>query len=109
MIRINYNIADREFGSASPGDIPLDTKLTANETITIGFEYPLSTPVQRQFHHAGGFTVADFAAAVAEGYEQIYAQEEVHGIWGHGIGDLVLECILPPAARDGVWQLFVGS
>jgi hypothetical protein len=98
--------------------------------MTIGFDYPLSTPVQRQFHHAGGFTLANFAAAVADGYEQIYAEEEVsatadpapggmllnrsptngvHGIWGHGIGDLVLECVAAPAARDSVWQLFVGS
>jgi hypothetical protein len=105
-------------------------KLTPAEEIAISFDYPLSTPVTRRFVHKGGFTVADFAHAVADGYQAIYAEEEanrtpgslqhpllysrattdgVHGIWGHVIEDLVIESIQPPRAPNGVREIEVGS
>ena len=105
-----------------------DRMMDEREDIMIEFTYPLHRPVLRAFHKDGGFTRRDFAAAVSAGYEAIYDEEEksrttspkpkgmlmnrsatdgVHGIWGHGIHDLVLEDA--QKMPGGLWHIGVGS
>jgi hypothetical protein len=104
--------------------------LTDAESITVD---PLREPVKQIFQHAGGFTIGEFCAAVADGYERIYREEEesrtksvelhpeeslllnraktdgVHGIWGHDLDDLVIEIIHAPKTKNGIWTISVGS
>lgn len=115
---------DEDYGILCADGSMLDSR----DEIAIEFVYPLERPVIRTFERRGGFSKRDFAEAVSRGYAAIYSEEEksrtldpapsgmllnrsrtdgVHGIWGHGIGDLVLE----GAGRDknGVWHPYIGS
>lgn len=43
---------------------------------------------------------------LAKAYEQIYAQHEAYGVWGHEIGDLIFERLV---IKDDRFQIWVGS
>jgi hypothetical protein len=104
------------------------TMLDERDEIAIKFTYPLRKPVTMTFTSPGGFTRDGFCRAVSAGYRTIYEGEEksrttlpeprgmllnrsetdgVYGIWGHDIGDLVIEQAY--LNESGIWQLAVGS
>jgi hypothetical protein len=107
-----------------------DDIIDEQESIEIAFDYPLADEHVFKFERSGGWTRQAFYDAVRAKYREIYAEEErtrtlpaerlpgsilvnrpktngKYGIWGHVIGDLVLE----GAERDkhGVWVLAIGS
>ena len=105
-----------------------DRVLDERSSVPVIFDYPLSRPVTFVLEADGPFTVRKFAEAVARKYAEIYAEEDAtsdnapelvpgtlnrdltsghYGIWGHGIGDLVLE--FASRQPDGNWRLFIGS
>jgi hypothetical protein len=73
--------------------------------ITIVYDYPLSREVKIAHKQKGGWTRADIARVIREDYERIYRDEDSavepaqhesagpYGIWGHEIGDLVIEAV----------------
>ena len=94
--------------------IGADEKVILAHTITIEYDYPLSVKVQVKHHKKGGFTRKDIAKAIHKDYHDIYRKEDkavgkptghipgmlnrdfsdgTYGIWGHDIGDLVVECV----------------
>jgi hypothetical protein len=106
-----------------------DDIIDARESIEIRFSYPLRSAHVFTFERPGGWTRQAFYDAVRAKYQEIYDTEErtrtasagqlapeiinrsktdgVYGIWGHVIGDLVLEGA--EIGADGVWQLDIGS
>jgi hypothetical protein len=106
-----------------------DDIIDARESIEIRFAYPLRSAHVFTFERPGGWTRQAFYDAVRAKYQEIYDTEErtqtapvgqlapgiinrsktdgVYGIWGHVIGDLVLEGA--EIGADGVWDLLVGS
>jgi len=98
------------------------------EEIEITFDYPLGHEVTLKFRNQGGFNRRDFLRAVAQGYRQIYREEDEavgdpgqvsdtcinrgfskgpHGIWGHYMGDLFFEGYAQP--KPGKFTLSIGS
>lgn len=104
-------------------------KVQLEPTIKFKIEYPLTNPKSIALTHEDGtgWTKQQFADAVRAEYKKVYEEEEAaagnprnipgmlnrarsagpHGIWGHDIGDLVLEGIEKLA--DGSWALCMGS
>lgn len=133
--KFDWHIADDLDFAALKGEPELldperqaDERLMDERTeIQVEFMYPLRSTAIRTIRHAEGFTKRLFAEAISGEYRRIYLEERdtaksnpqplgppfkpsemggVHGIWGHGIGDLVLE----GAYRKGdVWHIEVGS
>jgi len=109
--------------------IDADEIVTDRDSILINFTYPLSRKVSFSFHQKrpGGFTRLDFYQCVLAGYHRIYNEEHKavgdpghiqgmlnressdgpYGIWGHDIGDLVLEGVTDNG--DGTFDLSIGS
>ena len=68
--------------------------ISTRKSIEVKFDYPLGsapTFVLRRRAGAKGITRRVFAAFEQRTYRKIYANEDRYGIWGHNIGDLVLE------------------
>jgi len=131
--RFNYHLASGEDWADDPDDpdpasVADGRFFDSSPEIRVEFEYPLKTAITRVLAHDGGFTRRDFAEAVASEYQKIYAEEEasmtdspepqgillnrsrtngVHGIWGHDLGDLVLESA--QKHDNGTWELGIGS
>jgi hypothetical protein len=107
-----------------------DDIIDERESIPIAFDYPLNGEHVFTFERPGGWTRQAFYDAVRAKYREIYAEEErtrtlpaerlpgsmlvnrpktdgKYGIWGHVIGDLVLEGA--EMDTDGVWKLDIGS
>jgi hypothetical protein len=87
--------------------------LDAEPTIKVLFNYPLNRPFTAEFTLDEGWTRQDFYNAVQAKYVEIYKEEREttstdgkFGIWGHDLGDLVLETA---EKVEGVWHLGVGS
>lgn len=84
--------------------------ISKRKSIKIQFDYPLGsapTFVLKRRAGAKGITRRVFAAFVQRTYRKIYANEERYGIWGHDIGDLVLEGA--EERKPGKFKLHVGS
>ncbi len=102
-----------------------DVRVSSAESLMIKFSYPLARPTTMEFRSPGGFTVGKLVECVREGYRKIYAEEGEpvrdpdamlmnrpttdgpHGIWGHDIGDLVIEGIRETS--PGLVELDIGS
>jgi hypothetical protein len=71
----------------------LSALFTKKKRVTIRFEYPLSNAFDFTFENPNGFTVAALVDHVQSTYAEIYADPDPdkYGIWGHDIGDLVIE------------------
>jgi len=85
--------------------------ISLRRSIDITFDYPLgraNTFTLRRRRGTKGITRRVFASFVQRTYRKIYANEDRYGgIWGHDIGDLVLE-----GAREGSpgkFDLYIGS
>ena len=89
-----------DVASGASAIIPLNgfEQVTSLPTITITFDYPLSTVAVLTFESPTGSTLNDLFRCTCEGYKRIYAAEEdpasegPYGIWGH-CSDLYLEGI----------------
>ena len=81
-----------------------------DEKITMNITYPLSIEVNRVLEKKGGFTRMDVFKRIYEAYKQIYDEEEKgkYGIWGHYIGDLVIESVSYDQ-KEKMLYMFIGS
>ncbi len=101
-----------------------DAIITKRKNIIINFNYPLTQAVNLIYSNNEGFTRKDIYKCIHEGYTQIYSMEEDPGqvskhcinrsqsagpigIWGHYIGDLVIEGVTEQ--RPGYFTLSIGS
>lgn len=82
-------------------------KLTNETQVTVEFDYPLDVPHRMTFDVPADSTYATLAGLVADHYHTIYADPAKYQVWGHTLGDLVLEGA--QKRPDGVWQLVIGS
>lgn len=96
--------------------------ITKAQEITIQFDYPLSNEVDFTFKSKNGFTRKKFYECIVKGYKRIYAAEDdpghipgmynrassegPYGIWGHDIGDLVVEGVYKKGKK---YYLHIGS
>jgi hypothetical protein len=101
--------------------------VTAQDYITIEFDYPLDRSASFTFSQQGGFRALDFLRCVFKGYSQIYQEEHnavgdmgpipgmlnraasdgPYGIWGHYMEDLWFEGATETA--PGHFTLAIGS
>ena len=137
MTRIHFNnriVNGKWYDHSGPKIVLVDTWPGADETIESSWflrfkiDYPLSRPVTiERFHVDGnGWTQKQFVEMICRVYADIYAAEDdpghipgmlnrgksegPYGIWGHDIGDLVLEYATKVGeGEDAHWQLGVGS
>ena len=103
-----------------------DMLLDERNEITVVIDYPLTKPC-KLYISGGPITAERFCKAVSDMYHVIYKEEDrtspepaglvpgmlnrsttsgKYGVWGHGIGDLVLEAA---ERSNGVWRIMVGS
>ena len=88
--------------------------VVADEEIQIEYDYPLSVSVRRSHRRKGGWTRIALARTIRKDYERIYWEEDrrpgkgPYGIWGHDIGDLVIEGATY-YKRTGIVRLSIGS
>jgi hypothetical protein len=72
-------------------------KVTRRQTIVVKLDYPLGATVRFTRTKKGGWTLQQIANEIHRIYQtKIYAGakvEDEYGVWGHDIGDLVLEGI----------------
>ena len=106
-----------------------DIMFTDSEPVTFVYEYPLSHKVNIvHIRKNGKWTRKDVGRIIQKDYAMIYAEEDgavgmtadipgtfnrgrssgPHGIWGHGIGDLVIEGVTYDAKTHKV-TLGIGS
>lgn len=99
-----------------------------DEKITMNITYPLSIEVSLILEKKGGFTRMDVFKHIYEAYKRIYDEEEKsvgdpgsydnlynrrksegkYGIWGHYIGDLVIESVSYDQ-KEKMMYMFIGS
>lgn len=99
-----------------------------DEKITMVITYPLSVEVSCTLENKGGFTRLDVFKNIYEAYKQIYEEEEItvgdpgsydnlynrkesegkYGIWGHYLGDLVIESVSYNPKEKELY-MFIGS
>ena len=69
-------------------------RLPPNSSYTLLIDYPLdngfSFPVKVGKQ---GMGITEILGTIGDAYEKVYAMPNHFGIWGHGIGDLVLETV----------------
>jgi hypothetical protein len=86
-------------------------RFTDLKAVTIVFTYPLSRKPRREFRSETGFTRAEIVECIRSGYRKLYAEEDLTGkwgIWGHDIGDLIIERV-DLDDDTGVVSLSIGS
>ena len=99
-----------------------------DEEITMVITYPLSVEFRLTLEKKGGFTRLDLFKSIYEAYKWIYEEEEKdagdpgtydnlynrkksegkYGIWGHYIGDLVIESVTYNREKRELY-MFIGS
>jgi len=109
-------------------DLPKDEIVIEEDEIDVVFSYPLSSDFTFTFSAEGGFTREEISNMIMKKYADIYQEEEdtsnieagnhekfvlnrnqtdgKYGIWGHGIGDLMLHSMMK---ENGKWSLGVDS
>lgn len=119
---INYKCQYKDYKD-EPWPMPVDTSwleqshekpemidpkkmITRAKEITIHFDYPLSEETDITFWSKNGFTRKKFYDCIVKGYKRIYAKEETYGIWGHDIGDLIVEKVYKQGKK---YYLYIGS
>jgi len=123
----NFSAHISSFPSLRNQIIDGNEKITDRTSIDIVFDYPLSRSVNLSFTNPSGFTRNDFYRCIYDGYTFIYSEEEAdagdpghipgmlnrapsegrYGIWGHDMGDLVIERV--EHIGDGFYRLSIGS
>ena len=103
-----------------------DEIITSAEEVTVIFRYPLSGKFEFEFKNSQGkITRREFALFIQSTYRRIYHEETLgqvenivgmlnrqrtngpYGIWGHHIGDLVIEGVRH--IGNNVYSLSIGS
>ncbi|SRR5258706_6526389 len=70
------------------------TKLPANKVFILKIDYPLSTCATFKLKTGKqGMGLIRLLNEIGKAYTKVYVQDEHYGIWGHDIGDLVIEGI----------------
>ena len=106
-----------------------DVMFTDTEPVVFVYKYPLSHTVNIvHIRKSGKWSRKDVGRTIQKDYARIYAEEDAvagltpdiegtfnrgrssgpHGIWGHGIGDLVIEGVTYDAKKHKV-TLSIGS
>ena len=79
-------------GEAVKTGLDPDEIIIPKEVITVAYFYPLSRSFE--FEHRAknktGFTRLELSKQIMKQYQQIYKDEKMYGVWGHGIEDLIL-------------------
>ena len=121
-------VLDFEDKEARENLINPDEVVIKDEKITMTITYPLSVEVNLPLEKKGGFTRLDVFKSIYEAYKQIYEEEEKdigdpgsydnlynrkksegkYGIWGHYLGDLVIESVTYDP-KEKVLDMFIGS
>jgi hypothetical protein len=71
-----------------------DFVLLPDQVYSVVIDYPLSTPYIRKFNTGkNGAGFLRVVREVSKAYQHAYKNDDKYGIWGHDIGDLVLEGI----------------
>ena len=99
-------------------------RFTELKAVTIVFKYPLTREARFEFKSETGFTRAEIIECIRAGYRKIYAEDgggrisddscwmaapgSKWGIWGHDIGDLMIDRV-DVDADTGVVDLWIGS
>lgn len=108
----DLDIKIEQYGDKVPNIKYMTEKVWAGKTIAIEFDYPIHTPVVFSYSRKGGWTLGQVIQKVIDGYEKIYESDYLYGIWGHNIGDLVLEGLTityPKMGQGPLVRLDVGS
>jgi len=108
----DLDIKIEQYGDKVPNIKYMTEKVWAGKEIRIEFDYPLDETYPMTFSRKGGWTLGQVIQKVIDGYAMIYKNDTRYGIWGHAIGDLVLEGLsvsYPKMGRGPVVQLSVGS
>lgn len=125
--RVPY-ILDFEDKEARDNLINPNEVVIKDEKITMTITYPLSVEVRLPLEKKGGFTRLDVFKNIYEAYKRIYEEEEKsvgdpgsydnlynrkksegkYGIWGHYLGDLVIESVTYDP-KEKVLDMFIGS
>lgn len=110
----DLDIKIEQYGDKVPNIKYMTEKVWRGKNIYIEFDYPLSRSVTFIYTRAGGWTLGQVIQKVIDGYQTIYNDDDKpgcdYGIWGHNIGDLVLEGLTISSAKS--WakvRLSVGS
>jgi len=75
-------------------DMSGNIELQPNTLYTLLITYPLNSGVEFLIHSGdNGCGLISLLSDIGKAYEKVYASPEQFGIWGHDIGDLVLESI----------------
>lgn len=105
-----------------------DEVVINDEKITMVITYPLSVDVSITLEKRGGFTRLDVFKNIYKAYKLIYEEEEKvvgdpgsydnlynrkksegkYGIWGHYLGDLVIESVSYDSKKKELF-MFIGS
>src|SRR5690349_4298052 len=85
-----------------------DHRVTKKHKINIVLDYPLDHEYTFEMQRAGGWTLHDILLEVRTLYLNIYRNPDKYGVWGHGIGDLMVERMFVSKDRRTI-TFFVGS
>jgi len=71
-----------------------NVRLPPNSLYTLRIDYPLDVGVGFPVKTGKqGMDITEILGTIGDAYEKVYATPNHFGIWGHGIGDLVLESV----------------
>ena len=83
--------------------------LHPNKTYSLTIDYPLDVPLVVSIETGPeGMGFSQLLNKIGKSYKKAYENDDVHGIWGHDIGDLVLESVSVNHENKKI-TLFVGS
>jgi hypothetical protein len=68
----------------------MDTRIEDTEVVLV-ISYPLAVVAKFKIKSKTGFTMIQLVKHICRAYKKIYNNDEKYGIWGHDIGDLVVE------------------
>jgi len=75
-----------------------------HNNIRFELDYPLSKKYNGFIESAECWW--DVLSAICAAYKIIYKNEEYYGVWGHEIGDLMVECL---CLKDDKLEIYIGS
>lgn len=71
-----------------------DVSLLPNEYYSLVIDYPFDKPMKILISSGeNGMGLAPLLREIGKAYKMAYAFQDQYGIWGHGMGDLMLESI----------------
>ncbi len=80
--------------------------LTKSKSITIRLDYPLDGDYDFVYSSKNGFTLSKVISLIRKSYKKIYDNPGKYGVWGHDIGDLIIEGV---ELKKGIISVWTGS